>query len=123
MTQHIGFIGLGNMGGPMALNLVKAGYRLTVFDMVPDAVKKLTDAGATAAPDVATAVKDADIVITMLPGSAQVQTVYQNESGGVLHYAKQGALLIDSSTINADVAREVAAQAVQKGFRMIDAPV
>lgn len=122
MTQHIGFIGLGNMGGPMALNLVKAGYRLTVFDMVPDAVKKLTDAGATAAEDVAGAVKDADIVITMLPGSKHVQTVYL-DAAGVLAHAKDGALLIDSSTINADVARDVAAQAIQKKFRMIDAPV
>ncbi len=122
MTQHIGFIGLGNMGGPMALNLLKAGYRLTVFDMVPDAVKKLTEAGASAAEDVANAVKDADIVITMLPGSKHVQTVYLDASG-VLAHAKKGALLIDSSTINADVARDVAAQASQQGFRMIDAPV
>lgn len=122
MTQHIGFIGLGNMGGPMALNLLKAGYRLTVFDMVPDAVKKLTDAGATAAEDVATTVKDADIVITMLPGSKHVQTVYL-DANGVLAYAKEGALLIDSSTINADVARDVAAAAAQKKFRMLDAPV
>ena len=122
MTQHIAFIGLGNMGGPMALNLVKAGYRLSVFDMVPDAVKKLTDAGAAAAEDVATAVKDADIVITMLPGSDHVKTVYLNDAG-VLAHVKPGTLLIDSSTINADVSRDVAAQAVQKGCRMIDAPV
>lgn len=122
MTQHIAFIGLGNMGGPMALNLLKAGYRLSVFDMVPDAVKRLTDAGATAAEDVATTVKDADIVITMLPGSKHVQTVYL-DANGVLAHTKEGALLIDSSTINADVARDVAAQAAQKKFRMLDAPV
>jgi 3-hydroxyisobutyrate dehydrogenase len=121
MTEHIAFIGLGNMGGPMALNLCKAGYKLTVFDVMPDAVKKLTDAGAAAAADIAAAVKDADIVITMLPGNDHVKKVYLD--GGVLAHAKAGALLIDSSTINADVARDVAAAAKQKGFRMIDAPV
>lgn len=121
MTQHIAFIGLGNMGGPMALNLCKAGYRLTVFDVMPDAVKKLTDAGASAAADIAATVKDADIVITMLPGNDHVKKVYLES--GVLAHAKAGALLIDSSTINADVARDVAAAASQKGFRMIDAPV
>lgn len=122
MTQHIAFIGLGNMGGPMALNLCKAGYRLSVFDVMPDAVKKLTDAGATAAADIPAAVKDADIVITMLPGNDHVKKVYLDASG-VLAHAKAGALLIDSSTINADVARDVAKAAAQKGFRMIDAPV
>jgi len=121
MTQHIAFIGLGNMGGPMALNLCKAGYRLTVFDVMPEAVKKLAEAGATPAADIAATVKDADIVITMLPGNDHVKKVYLD--GGVLAHAKAGALLIDSSTINADVARDVAAAAKQKGFRMIDAPV
>ncbi|MFN7114486.1 MAG: 3-hydroxyisobutyrate dehydrogenase [Alphaproteobacteria bacterium] len=121
MTEHIAFIGLGNMGGPMALNLCKAGYTLTVFDVMPDAVKKLTDAGAAAAADIAAAVKDADIVITMLPGNDHVKKVYLES--GVLAHAKDGALLIDSSTINADVARDVAVAAKQKGFRMIDAPV
>lgn len=122
MTQHIAFIGLGNMGGPMALNLCKAGYNLSVFDVMPDAVKKLTDAGASAAADIPAAVKDADIVITMLPGNEHVKKVYLDASG-VLAHAKAGALLIDSSTINADIARDVAKSATQKGFRMIDAPV
>lgn len=122
MTQHIAFIGLGNMGGPMALNLAKAGYKLTVFDVMPDATAKLAEVGATVAADIATTVKEADIVITMLPGSDHVKKVYL-EDGGVIAQAKSGALLIDSSTINADVARDVAAQAKQKGFRMIDAPV
>jgi len=122
MTAHIGFIGLGNMGGPMALNLVKAGYTLTVFDLVPEAVKTLTDAGATAAADIAATVKDADVVITMLPGNDHVKKVYL-EANGILAHAKAGALLIDSSTINAQIAKDVAAKAKAKGFRMIDAPV
>ena len=122
MTAHIGFIGLGNMGGPMALNLVKAGYTLTVFDLVPESVKTLTDAGATAAADIASAVKDADIIITMLPGNEPVKKVYLDATG-VLAHAKPGTLLIDSSTINAQIAKDVAAEAKSKGFRMIDAPV
>ncbi len=122
MTAHIGFIGLGNMGGPMALNLIKAGYTLTVFDLVPEAVKTLTDAGAAAAADIATTVKDADIVITMLPGNDHVKKVYLDATG-VLAHAKAAALLIDSSTINAQIAKDVATQAKAKGFRMIDAPV
>lgn len=122
MTQHIAFIGLGNMGGPMALNLAKAGYALTVFDLVPDAVQKLADAGAATAGDIATAVRDADIVISMLPGDVAVKKVYLDD-GGILAHAKKGALLIDSSTINAGVARDVAAAATARGFRMIDAPV
>lgn len=122
MTAHIGFIGLGNMGGPMALNLVKAGYTLTVFDLMADAVKTLTDAGATAAADIAATVKDADIVITMLPGNDHVKKVYL-DAAGVLAHAKKGALLIDSSTINAQIAKDIAAEAKAKGFRMIDAPV
>jgi 3-hydroxyisobutyrate dehydrogenase len=122
MTQHIGFIGLGNMGGPMALNLVKAGYTLTVFDVMPDAVKKLTDVGATAAANISDTVKSADIVITMLPGNDHVKKVYL-EADGVLAHAKAGALLIDSSTINAQVAKEVASAAKAKNFRMLDAPV
>lgn len=120
--QHVAFIGLGNMGGPMALNLVKAGYALTVFDLIPSAVKMLTDAGATSAPSIAECVKGADIVITMLPATEHSKTVYLAKDG-VLANAKKDALLIDSSTINADAAREIARAAKDKSFEMIDAPV
>lgn len=120
--QHIAFIGLGNMGGPMALNLVKAGYKLTVFDLVPAAVKTLTDAGASSAASIADAAKSGDVVITMLPATEHVREVYLGK-GGVLESAKKGVLLIDSSTINADAAREVAEKAIAQGFEMIDAPV
>lgn len=119
---NVAFIGLGNMGGPMALNLVKAGYHLTVFDLMPESVKTLTDAGAKAAQSIAACVKDADIVITMLPATEHSKTVYLDKDG-VLANAKQGALLVDSSTINADAAREIAKAAKEKGFEMIDAPV
>jgi 3-hydroxyisobutyrate dehydrogenase len=121
-VHDIAFIGLGNMGGPMALNLQKAGYQLTVFDVVPDAVKTLTSAGAKAAPSIAEAVKSAEMVITMLPGTEQSRDVYLKPEG-VLAHAKKGALLVDSSTINADAAREIAKTAKDKGFEMLDAPV
>ena len=120
--QKIAFIGLGNMGGPMALNLLKAGHALRVFDLVPPALKTLADAGAIAAASAAEAVREADVVISMLPASAHVHKLYLGE-GGLLDAAKPGALLIDSSTIAPQTAREVAAAASARGFAMIDAPV
>jgi 3-hydroxyisobutyrate dehydrogenase len=119
---HIAFIGLGNMGGPMALNLVRAGCHLTVYDVVPEAVHTLTGAGAAAAASIAEAVRDADVVVTMLPGSDHVKQVYTGPDG-VLAAVKAKALLIDCSTISAQVARDVAEAAAAKGFDMIDAPV
>lgn len=119
---HIAFIGLGNMGGPMALNLLKGGFKLTVFDLMPASVKTLTDAGASSADSISKAVKDADVVVTMLPGDAHVKSVYLNDDGVVAN-AKKGALLIDSSTISAQTAQEVTKAAIEKGFRMVDAPV
>lgn len=120
--QKIGFIGLGNMGGPMALNLVKAGYPLTVYDVVPAAVETLVAAGATAAKTIAETVADADVVISMLPGDKHVRQVYIGGEG-VIENAKNKPLLIDCSTISAQAAQEVAAAAKAKGLEMIDAPV
>jgi 3-hydroxyisobutyrate dehydrogenase len=120
--QHIAFIGLGNMGGPMALNLVRAGYRLSVFDLVPSAVQTLVEAGATAAATAADAVREADVVVSMLPASQHVKTLYL-AAGGVLDTARAGTLLIDSSTIASQAAIEVATAAKARGFTMLDAPV
>ncbi len=118
----IGFIGLGNMGRPMARNLVKAGHALTVFDVMPDGVKALVEAGATAAKSAGDAVAGADVVVTMLPAGPEVRQVYL-DAGGVLARAKSSALLIDSSTIDVETARGVAKSAAEKGLAMIDAPV
>ncbi len=118
----IGFIGLGNMGRPMALNLVKAGHSLTVFDVVQDAVKALTDAGAKAAKSAGDAVAGAEVVVTMLPAGPEVRTVYQGD-GGILARVAKGTLLIDSSTIDVETARAVAKAAADKGLEMLDAPV
>ncbi|QDG71815.1 3-hydroxyisobutyrate dehydrogenase [Janthinobacterium tructae] len=120
--QHIAFIGLGNMGAPMARNLVAAGFHVSVFDLAPAAVASLVEAGATAAASASAAVQTADAVITMLPANKHVQELYLG-AGGVLDSAKPGALFIDCSTIAADVARQVAQAASERGFAMLDAPV
>ncbi|WP_171962237.1 3-hydroxyisobutyrate dehydrogenase [Bordetella trematum] len=119
--SSIAFIGLGNMGAPMALNLVKAGHALTVFDLSPNAVRQLTDAGARAAGSAADAVKGAEIVITMLPASKHVEGVYLEQD--LLGQIGAGTLVIDCSTIAPDSARKVAQAAQARGLEMIDAPV
>lgn len=118
----IGFIGVGNMGGPMACNLVKAGHDVRAFDLSDAALKPVIAAGATAAKSVDAAVDGADVVITMLPAGSHVRKVYLDE-GGILQRAKKGALLIDSSTIDIDSARAVHDVATKAGFAFIDAPV
>ena len=118
----IGFIGVGNMGGPMVLNLLKAGHRVAVFDRVPAATERCIGAGARAARSIEEAAHDNDIVITMLPAGQQVREVYQGPAG-VLYAARPGTLLIDSSTIDVATARDVGAAALDANLPMIDAPV
>lgn len=118
----IGFIGLGNMGGPMALNLLKAGHTLKVFDLSPDALAKARDAGAAIADTAAAAASDVEIVVSMLPAGQHVRSVYL-EDGGVLDAVAPGTLIIDSSTIDVDTARAVSEAASAKGLTMVDAPV
>ena len=120
--QHIAFIGLGNMGAPMAHNLLRAGYLLSVFDLSAAAITALADAGARAALSAKDAVREADIVISMLPANNHVRDLYLGQ-GGVLETAQPQALLIDCSTIAAQVAQEVANAAAMRGFAMLDAPV
>lgn len=116
----IGFIGLGNMGGPMAANLVKNGHEVKGFDLSDAALKTLENAGGQAASSAETAVEGADVVITMLPSGKHVAALYSDE---LFRHIKSGALLIDSSTIDAVTARKVALLATSKGCQMIDAPV
>lgn len=120
--SQIAFIGLGNMGGPMAINLIKAGHSLVVFDLVPSAVQPLVNAGAKQATSAIDAVKGADFVISMLPASQHVESLYLGESGLLQHISKN-ALIIDCSTIAAESARRVAKAADALGIAMIDAPV
>src|SRR5215472_12221365 len=118
----IGFIGLGNMGAPMAANLVKAGHEVTGFDIAAERVAALAATGGRAAHSAAEAVAAGDVVITMLPAGPQVREVYLGNSG-ILGRARKGALLIDCSTIDVDTARAVATAAREAGFDMLDAPV
>ena len=120
--SKITFIGLGNMGLPMALNLVTAGHDVTGFDLSDDAKAALRDAGGASAETLSEAVGVAEIVVSMLPAGAHVDSVYTGDDG-VLAHAPKGALLIDSSTIDVDTARKVAGAAAQAGFEMVDAPV
>ncbi|WP_279625824.1 3-hydroxyisobutyrate dehydrogenase [Labrenzia sp. OB1] len=122
MAQTIGFIGLGNMGGPMAVNLVKAGHKVLGFDLSAQSMSAHADAGGEKAAGIAELAAAADIIVTMLPAGKHVRQIYQGE-GGILENAKPGTLLIDSSTIDVDSARAVIAAATEKGMPMVDAPV
>jgi 3-hydroxyisobutyrate dehydrogenase len=116
----IAFIGLGHMGGGMAPNLARAGHKVRAFDLVPEAVEKAVAAGCSAAPSTADAVKNADVVITMLPAAKHVRAVFEND---VAPNAKAGTLLIDCSTIDVQSARDVGEAMKTKGFDFLDAPV
>jgi len=116
----IAFIGLGHMGGGMAPNLAKAGHEVRAFDLVPEAVQHATEGGCTAAGSAAEAVKDADVVITMLPAAQHVKAVFEND---VAPNATRGALLIDCSTIDVASARSVGEAMIAQGFEFVDAPV
>ncbi|CAB4709162.1 MAG: 3-hydroxyisobutyrate dehydrogenase [Actinobacteria bacterium] len=118
-TRPIAFIGLGNMGGPMAANLVRAGYPVTGFDPVPAAAETAAGRGITVVGSAAEAVASAQVVITMLPSGQHVLDVYAE----VLDATPAGALFIDCSTIAVDDARAAAARAVAAGHRAVDAPV
>jgi 3-hydroxyisobutyrate dehydrogenase len=119
---RIGFIGLGNMGLPMAQNLIKAGHSVAGLDVSKAQVDKLVVAGGAAADGVKQAASGADFVISMLPAGAQVREVYLGDNG-VIATASSGTLLIDSSTIDVETARAVAAAAEGRGLAMLDAPV
>jgi len=118
----IGFIGLGNMGGPMAANLVRAGHSVCGYDRVDAALAALAVAGGAAAGSVAEAADGAEVVVTMLPAGQHVREVFTG-ADGVFARAAPGALLIDCSTIDVATARDMAGQAESRGFAMLDAPV
>jgi 3-hydroxyisobutyrate dehydrogenase len=119
---RIGFIGLGNMGLPMAQNLIKGGHPVCGFDVSTAALDKLSTSGGLAARSLDVASMGVDMVITMLPAREQVREVYLG-SGGVLASAAPGTLLIDCSTVDVETARAVAAAASVNELEMIDAPV
>jgi 2-hydroxy-3-oxopropionate reductase len=118
----IAVIGLGIMGGPMAANLLKAGYQVIGYDHGRDKVDRLVEQGGRGADGVPEAVREADVVITMVPDSPDVEDVVLGE-GGILDSVKPGTLLVDASTIRPDVSVRVAEAVRARGVRMIDAPV
>ncbi len=120
--SRIGFIGLGNMGLPMAQNLLKAGHQVEGVDLNPASTEKLIASGGSNAEFAKVAASRADVVITMLPAGKHVREVYLG-AGGIVENANPGTLLIDCSTIDVETAREVAAAAEARGLLMLDAPV
>ena len=120
--MKVAFLGLGNMGLPMALNLIQAGYEVQGFDLVRDQLDAFKDGGGHPMQSAAEAATGVDIIISMLPASQHVQALYLGQSG-LLATANPKTLLIDCSTISPKVSQAVAASAKAKGFAMIDAPV
>jgi 2-hydroxy-3-oxopropionate reductase len=118
----IGFVGLGIMGGPMAANLLRAGFDVIGYDVQPASVDRIIAEGGKAAESVEHAVSGADVVITMLPNHPQVEDVAFGE-GGVLESAAPGTLYLDMSTIRPQTSRRIAAEGGQRGLRVLDAPV
>jgi len=124
----IGFIGLGNMGGPMLANLVKAGHAVRAFDLSDAALDRAEQAGAIRAASAEAVAEGAEVIMTMLPAGQHVRAVYMGAEGagegaGLIGAAKAGTLLIDCSTIDVDSARAVAEAASAAGHAMVDAPV
>ena len=118
--MKIAFIGLGNMGGGMAANLLKAGHTVNAFDLSAEALARAKDNGCATFTSVREAVAGVDAVVSMLPNGKIVDSVYV---GDVIGYASKGAILLDCSTIDVDTARKVTAEATVAGYEMVDAPV
>lgn len=122
MSLSIGFIGLGNMGGPMAANLVKAGHQVKVFDLNQSVVNDLASNGAIAATDAKHCATDIDVLISMLPASKHVKSLYLGDTG-LVHVLAKTTLVIDCSTIDAASARDVGTELGEHGIGFVDAPV
>lgn len=120
--MKVGFVGLGIMGKPMALNLIKGGHELKVYDVNTERVQEVASAGSTACSCVQEAAKNVDVVITMLPNSPHVKEVVCGENG-VLSVTAPGTILIDMSSIAPAASQEVAQACAQKGVKMLEAPV
>lgn len=118
----IGWVGLGNMGSPMAWNLLKAGYELIVFNRNREKEQELLAAGATSAKDLPSLAKEADVIFTMLADDAAVKSVY-NEQDGLLALAQEGKLWIDMSTVAPETSRYLSALCQTKGIAFLEAPV
>lgn len=119
---RIGFVGLGNMGGPMAANLVKAGHRVSAFDLSPERLDAAVAVGAERAADAQAAVSASELLITMLPSGREARTAYEGPEG-LIAAAPAGTLLVDCSTIDVATARDLGRRAAARGLTLLDAPV
>jgi 3-hydroxyisobutyrate dehydrogenase len=122
MAERVGFIGVGNMGTPMALSLVRGGYQVLAYDVVPKGVHQIVAAGGRAATSLAQVASESDVVISMLPSPTEVEQVVYGPDG-LLDQLRPGQTLIDMSTIDPAVTRKVAADLESRGVSMLDAPV
>jgi 3-hydroxyisobutyrate dehydrogenase len=122
MATSVGFIGVGNMGNPMAANVLKAGFPMTVFDLNPKAMENLVKAGAKAAGTAGDVVQNSEIVLTSLPASPDVEKAYL-EPGGLIERAKSGTILIDLSSVLPSTPRKIEPVAKAKGVGFLEAPV
>jgi 3-hydroxyisobutyrate dehydrogenase len=122
MTIPVGFIGVGNMGNPMAANVLKAGFPMTVFDLSAKAMENLVQAGARRAGSAREAVEGAEIVLTSLPASPDVEAIYL-EAGGLTERAKPGTILIDLSSVLPSTPRKIEPKARERGVHFLEAPV
>ncbi len=120
--MQVGFIGLGIMGKPMAKNLIKAGYKLSVYDIAQASVEELGACGAQMCMSIGEVAQNCELIITMLPNSPQVKQVVL-ERGSVIDFAKPGTLVVDMSSIAPEASKEIQATLAEKGIRMLDAPV
>src|SRR5919204_2409895 len=123
--MHVGFVGTGNMGHPMALNLLKAGHQLTVYDARADATRPLERLGAARAPDLVALARATRVVFTSLPNEPVVEAVVLGDGGGagLVDGAREGDVVFDLSTVSPESTRRLAARASARGVRVIDAPV
>lgn len=123
MNKNIGFIGLGNMGGPMANNLLKAGYSVKGFDLVPAALENFASNGGQVCTSAKDVTVNVDVLISMLPASVHVENLYLDPENGILKHIQPQTLVIDCSTIAPASTRKVSLAASELAINMIDAPV
>ncbi|MGZ5126232.1 MAG: NAD(P)-dependent oxidoreductase, partial [Burkholderiales bacterium] len=122
MAVSVGFIGLGNMGNPMASNVLKSGFPMTVFDKYPKAMENLIAAGAKSAASAKQVIDSAEVLLTCLPGSPEVEALYLG-AGGLIELAKRGTVLVDLSSVLPSTPRKLEPRAAERGVHYLEAPV
>ena len=120
--EPVGFVGLGTIGGVVARNIQQAGYGMVVYDIAPEAARKLVEAGARLAESAAAVARDCRVVFTSLPGPREVEAVALGEHG-LVHGVRDGSIYVDLSSSSADLIRRIGAEFATRGGRVMDAPL